>query len=95
MGAAAVQPPCVASLSLVSSPRTRHAPLCFSHFWCKGRILSSDLYHNQEKKYKAQFPGSPKSRPKEYQKHAQKWPVMSSVVDGRRPRPSTTAVDHR
>ena len=58
MGAAAVHPSCVASLPLLSSPPT---PLRFSHFWCKGRFLSSNLYHNLEKKYKAQFPGSPKS----------------------------------
>ena len=58
MVAAAVHPSCVASLPLHSSPPT---PLPFSHFWCKGRFLSSNLYHNLEKKYKAQFPGSPKS----------------------------------
>ena len=58
MGAAAVHPSFVASLPLHSCPPT---PLRFSHFWCKGRFLSSNLYHNLEKKYKAQFPGSPKS----------------------------------
>ena len=96
MGAAAVQPPCVASLSLVSSPRT---PLSVSRtFGVKAGFCPQICTTIRKRNIKPNSRGAPNLDRKSTRNMLRNGrlchPSSTAVDHGRRPRPSTTAVDH-